>query len=107
MNKLILNDRIATEWWMDHLTGELDEERTEELLQYLHNKPDLKKELLISELAWTDLTKITSPQPSDAMDSKFESMLLGYIAANERNSAISWLPVLQDWVSRSWRVGLT
>jgi hypothetical protein len=41
------------------------------------------------------------------MDTRFEAMLHGYMAANERNAAINWWPVLQDWLMRSWRVGLT
>ncbi len=106
MNKLILNDGIATEWWMDYLTGELDREKEGELFQYLHGHPQLQKELKISEEIWSDLGEVSVPGPSERMDAKFEAMLLGYVAANERNSAINWLPVLQDWVSRSWRVGL-
>ena len=105
MDKLILNDNMATEWWVDYLTGELEDEKSSELSQYLRSHPELQEELKASEEVWLDLEKIPRPAPSGAMDSKFEAMLDGYRAANERNSAINWLPILQDWLSRSWRVG--
>jgi hypothetical protein len=104
---MVLKDDKAIELWMDYLTGELSGEQEEELFQYLSSHPELKKELKADEIIWAQINDIPRPSPSSNMDVKFEAMLQGYKSANKRNAAINWRPVLQDWLTRSWRVGLT
>jgi len=70
-----LNKDMALEWWMDHLVGELVQEREQKLLAFLADHPDLRAELKLGEETWSQLRHLEEVAPSAAMDAKFEGAL--------------------------------
>lgn len=103
---MVLTEEKAIACWMDYLTGELDTESENDLFQFLSLNKKLAMELKADQVLWNTMKKIESPLPDKSMDQRFEAMLHGYIAANQRNTAINWWPLLQEWFTRGWQVGL-
>jgi len=99
-----LNKQKATEWWMDHLAGELDEAQEAELMGFLKQNPALAEELEQSSSLWTQMDTVHTPEPSPAMDQRFEAMLTGYQSARKTPSFS--LDMLWMWFFRNWQVGL-
>ncbi len=99
-----INQDIAIEWYMDFLTGELNEEKSEILKTYLETNPELKAELNADETLWNQLGKIETPEPSVAMDARFEAALSGYLAGSAKTSNKSFQ--IPEWLSLNWRMGL-
>ncbi|MDW3197384.1 MAG: HEAT repeat domain-containing protein [Cytophagales bacterium] len=99
-----INHNIAIEWYMDFLAGELSEEKTGPLKGYLEANPDLKEELHADKTIWNQLGKIETPEPSMAMDARFESALAGYMAGSAKQSQRSFQ--LPGWLTANLRMGL-
>lgn len=99
-----INQNIAIEWYMDFLTGELSEEKSEKLKVYLEAHPELMEELNAEEILWNQLGNIETPAPSAAMDARFEAALSGYVAGSTKNSARSFQ--VPEWLSLNWKMGL-
>ncbi len=100
----VINEQIAIEWWMDYLTGDLTSDREEVLRKFLQDHPDVRAELNVREEIWQKLEQLETPEPSPAMDAKFEASLQGYLAASNqtRRSGIT----LPQWLQGSWQTGL-
>ena len=99
-----INQDIAIEWYMDLLTGELSEERSASLKTYLDAHPELKRALHADEMLWNQLGKIETPEPSLAMDARFEAALSGYLAGRAKPAKRPF--EIPDWLSLNWKVGL-
>ncbi|MFY0598223.1 MAG: HEAT repeat domain-containing protein [Cyclobacteriaceae bacterium] len=105
--KTEINDEIAIVWWADLLTGDLEPEKKTLLEEYLSSHPKLEEELKGEELIWDELALVQVPQPSNAMDQRFMSMLEGYrsATANEFKWA-GFIDKLTYWININWRVSL-
>ncbi len=99
-----INEDIAIEWYMDHLTGELDEDKSAKLKAFLETHPELRKELNADQTLWDQLGKIETPAPSAAMDARFEAALSGYLAGSTKKTRHTIQ--IPDWLVLHWRSGL-
>lgn len=100
-----INDDIAIEWYMDLLAGELSDEKSATLKAYLETHQELRQELQADETFWDRLGKIETPDPSTAMDTRFEAALSGYLAGQARRSRNTFQ--LPEWLVLNWKLGLT
>ena len=100
-----LDRDLAVEWYMDFLTGELPEAQLQQLQAYLETDHELSRELKADETLWHQLGKIPQPEPSSAMDSRFEAALAGYKAGAQKRPIVSF--PIPGWLTTNWRVGLS
>lgn len=97
--------KIAKELWQDKLTGEISEKEQVALDQFLEANPDVASELKELEQTWDLFEEIERPEPSEAMDARFEGMMAAY-SANQKESRPSVLDWILERMTRSWQVGL-
>lgn len=100
-----INDDIATEWWMDYLSGNLTDSQKSELEQYLLEQPELAEELHAQADIWSSMENLEKPEPSPAMDERFEAMLAGYQQAAPKRM-FRW-ELLSLWLKNNWQVGFS
>ena len=100
-----LTKKKAEELWQDKLSGDISENEEAALNQFLEANPDVASELKDLEQTWDLFEEIERPEPSAAMDARFEGMLAAY--ADKQKVA---RPNVLDWIvermTRSWQVGL-
>ncbi|MFY0688924.1 MAG: HEAT repeat domain-containing protein [Cyclobacteriaceae bacterium] len=101
-----MNEEMAVIKWMDYLAGELAEEDITELKDYLGKHPELQHELHAEQVFWDQLQEFPTPAPSDQMDMRFDAMLKGYLAANEKQTNPRWRVLIENWLMSNWQVGL-
>lgn len=97
-----LNEEQAIAWWMDHLAGTLDKEKKILLEAYLNENPTLSEELNETASLWDQMGDLKVPEPSKAMDHRFEGMLTGYRTA--ASGGFRW-SLLTRWAQANWQVG--
>ncbi|MEP0365346.1 MAG: HEAT repeat domain-containing protein [Cyclobacteriaceae bacterium] len=97
-----ITDEIAITWWADRLEGNLDDEKSSLLDEYLSENTALKIELEQSRELWSKMEMLQSPEPSQTMDQRFEAMLQGYGSAKEHRSSSLW-DMIQTWITSNWQ----
>ncbi|WP_425389563.1 HEAT repeat domain-containing protein [Ekhidna sp.] len=100
-----INSKKAEELWQDKLAGNISENEEKALTDFLASNPEKAKELGELEQTWDLFEEIERPEPSDAMDARFEGMMAAY----EQNQK-EVRPNMLDWIviqmTKSWQVGL-
>lgn len=79
----------AKELMAAHWQGELDGAEQSELRQHLENCDDCSSEMATLGGLWTRLADLPAPEPSQALDARWQSTLATLMAANK--------PVLRGW----------
>ncbi|MEO9476475.1 MAG: HEAT repeat domain-containing protein [Cyclobacteriaceae bacterium] len=100
-----ITDEIAIGWWADHLEGNLDDEKLSLLEAYLSENAELKIELEQSGELWSKMEMLENPEPSQAMDQRFEAMLQGYGSAHAHRSP-GFLVMIQNWMTSNWQAAV-
>ena len=100
-----INEEKARELWQEQMTEEISAIDKKALTEFLERHPDVANDLREMEQTWHLFEEIERPEPSEAMDARFEGMMAAYA---ERSKA--QLPNALDWaverMTRSWQVGL-
>lgn len=99
-----INKKKAEELWQNKLAGELSENEEKALAQFLEANPDVASEFEDLEQTWNLFEEIQRPEPSEAMDAKFEGMMAAYTEKQTaRPNVLDWIV---DRMLGSWKVGL-
>ncbi|WP_424962560.1 HEAT repeat domain-containing protein [Ekhidna sp.] len=100
-----INETKARELWQDKMTGDISENELVALDEFLSVNPGVASELKDLEQTWSLFEEIKRPEPTEAMDARFEGMLAAY--EQKQNEA---RPNVLDWIvaqmTKSWQVGL-
>lgn len=64
--------------WVDYINGSLTKEQEKEIVTFLKDNPEVKKEFQLMGDLWKKMEEIPTPEPSKQMDMKFQAMLQGY-----------------------------
>lgn len=100
-----INNKKAEELWQDKLAGNISEVEEKALNMFLASNPEKAKELADLAQTWDLFEEIDRPEPSAAMDVRFEGMMAAYI---EKKKEVR--PNVLDWIvaqmTKSWQVGL-
>ena len=100
-----ITKKKAEEIWQDKLTGDISENEEKALEEFLAANPDIASELDGLEQTWSLFEEIERPEPSHAMDARFEGMMVAY--AEKQQTA---RPGVLDWIAaqmtKSWQVAL-
>ena len=100
-----ITNKKAEELWQDKLAGNISENEEKALKEFLLSNPEKAKELKDLEQTWDLFEEIERPEPSDAMDARFEGMMAAY---SEKQKEVR--PNVLDWIvaqmTKSWQVGL-
>lgn len=93
------------ELWQDKMVGNLSDKEAEELDLFLAANPEVASELKEMEQTWELFEEIERPEPSVAMDARFEGMMAAYLEKQKETR-----PNVLDWIvaqmTKSWQVGL-
>lgn len=90
-----LDENRAKEWWMDHLAGELSNEKEAALRSYLTHHKELEHELHL----WKSLGEIETPEPSEQMDLRFNEELQGMLRSHRKGH---WSLLLKMFSQSLW-----
>jgi hypothetical protein len=100
-----ITDQKAEELWQDKLAGNISENEEKALAEFIASNPEKAKEMKDLEQTWDLFEEIERPEPSAAMDARFEGMMAAY--AEKQNEV---RPNVLDWIvahmTKSWQVGL-
>ncbi len=80
------------------LTGDPDKEIQHEIEEHLSICQDCKAELENMKAVWELMGEIPQPEPSEALHTRFNTMLLDY--QNKINMRKSFLSVVKKWINR-------
>lgn len=97
-------DKVV-ELWQEKITGELSEKDEKMLSELLKENEALALELKEMEQTWQLFEEIERPEPSDAMDAKFEGMMTAYTDKNLKAKP-SIMDQLVAQLSGGWKFGL-
>ncbi|MEQ9466794.1 MAG: HEAT repeat domain-containing protein [Ekhidna sp.] len=100
-----ITKKRAQEMWQDKVAGNISDNEAEALNQFLEANPEIAAELKELEQTWDLFEEIKRPEPSEAMDARFEGMIAAYA---EKQKEVR--PNVLDWIvtqmTKSWQVGL-
>lgn len=100
-----INKKKAEELWQDKLCGDISENEEKALDQFLEANPEVASEFKELQQTWDLFEEIERPEPSPAMDARFEGMLAAYTHKQQEAR-----PNVLDWIvaqmTKSWQVGL-
>ena len=95
------------ELWQEKMSGDISEENAQLLEAQLEQNQSLASELEAMEATWALFEDIPRPEPSPAMDARFEGMMSAY---KENTAAQVSRPSLLDQlliqIAGSWKMGL-
>lgn len=83
-------------WMMEHLSGELDENRQREFENYLKEHPNHQKEFEKLSNTWSEIDQMGVPDSSEKMDATFFGMLNEEIEKKERKKS-NWFQDLESF----------
>lgn len=100
-----ISKKKAEELWQEKLAGDISENEEKELAQFLKANPDVATELQELEQTWNLFEEIKRPEPTEAMDARFEGMMSAYTEKQRlaRPNVLDWIV---ERMTRSWQVGL-
>lgn len=100
-----ITKKKAEELWQDKMVGNISDNENKALTEFLASNPEMATELKGMEQTWDLFEEIDRPEPSEAMDARFEGMLAAYVHKQQevRPNVLDWI-VMQ--MTKSWQVGL-
>lgn len=90
--------------WQEKMSGDISEENENLLKEFMSENPLIAKEFQDLEQTWALFDEIERPEPSEAMDARFQGMMAAYQSAQHRPQS-SILDSLATWLHRGWQVG--
>lgn len=93
------------ELWQEKMSGDISEQNEKLLSEILKEDQSLAVELKEMEQTWQLFEEMERPEPSSAMDARFEGMMAAY-SENQRQRKSSLINQLIAQFSKSWQFGL-